>query len=72
VLDVAVDIRVGSSTFGQHVAVELSGENKRQIFVPRSFAHGFVALSYTATFAYKVDITIPLSVTVVLHLMMNS
>ena len=55
VLDVAVDIRVGSPTFGQHVAVALSGENKRQVFVPRGFAHGFVVLSDTATFAYKVD-----------------
>jgi len=55
VLDVAVDIREGSSTFGQHVAVELSADNKRQMFVPRGFAHGFVVLSDTATFAYKVD-----------------
>jgi len=55
VLDVAVDIRKGSPTFGQHVAVELSGENKKQMFVPRGFAHGFVVLSDTATFAYKVD-----------------
>jgi len=55
VLDVAVDIRQGSPTFGQHVAVELSGENNRQLFVPRGFAHGFVVLSDTATFAYKVD-----------------
>jgi dTDP-4-dehydrorhamnose 3,5-epimerase len=55
VLDVAVDIRVGSPTFGRHVAVELSGENKRQVFVPRGFAHGFIVLSDTATFAYKVD-----------------
>jgi dTDP-4-dehydrorhamnose 3,5-epimerase len=55
VLDVAVDIRKGSPTFGQHVAVELSGENKQQLFVPRGFAHGFVVLSDTATFAYKVD-----------------
>jgi len=55
VLDVAVDIRMGSPTFGQHVAVELTGENKRQVFVPRGFAHGFVVLSDTATFAYKVD-----------------
>ena len=55
VLDVAVDIRVGSNTYGQHVAVELSGENKRQLFVPRGFAHGFVVLSDIATFAYKVD-----------------
>lgn len=55
VLDVAVDIRVGSPTFGQHVAVELSGKNKRQMFVPRGFAHGFVVLSETCTFMYKVD-----------------
>jgi dTDP-4-dehydrorhamnose 3,5-epimerase len=55
VLDVAVDIREGSPTFGQHVAVELTGENKRQLFVPRGFAHGFVVLSQSATFAYKVD-----------------
>ena len=55
VLDVAVDIRKDSKTYGQHVAVELSAENKRQLFVPRGFAHGFVVLSDTATFAYKVD-----------------
>ncbi len=55
VLDVAVDIREGSPTFGEHVAVELTGENKRQLFVPRGFAHGFVVLSEEATFAYKVD-----------------
>jgi dTDP-4-dehydrorhamnose 3,5-epimerase len=55
VLDVAVDIRKGSPTFGKHVAVELTSENKRQLFVPRGFAHGFVVLSETATFAYKVD-----------------
>ena len=55
VLDVAVDIRKGSPTFGKYVAVELSGENKRQLFVPRGFAHGFVVLSEEATFAYKVD-----------------
>jgi dTDP-4-dehydrorhamnose 3,5-epimerase len=55
VLDVAVDIRRGSPTFGQHVAVELSEENKRQLFVPRGFAHGFVVLSEQAIFAYKVD-----------------
>ncbi len=55
VLDVAVDIRVGSPTFGEHVAVELSGKNKKQMFVPRGFAHGFVVLSETCTFAYKVD-----------------
>lgn len=55
VLDVAVDARKGSPTFGQHVAIELSLENKRQLFVPRGFAHGFVVLSKSATFAYKVD-----------------
>ena len=57
VLDVAVDIRKNSKTYGKHVAVVLSGENKRQLFVPRGFAHGFVVLSDTATFAYKVDNT---------------
>lgn len=55
VLDVAVDIRQGSATFGQHVSVELSAENKHQLFVPRGFAHAFVVLSETAVFAYKVD-----------------
>jgi len=55
VLDVAVDIRKGSPTFGKHISVILSGENKRQLFVPRGFAHGFVVLSDTAIFAYKVD-----------------
>ncbi|MFA6189217.1 MAG: dTDP-4-dehydrorhamnose 3,5-epimerase [Sulfuricurvum sp.] len=55
VLDVAVDIREGSPTFGQHVAIRLSGENKRQMFIPRGFAHGFIVLSETCTFAYKVD-----------------
>ncbi len=55
VLDVAVDIRKGSPTFGEHVVVELTAENKRQLFVPRGFAHGFVVLSKTAIFAYKVD-----------------
>lgn len=55
VLDVAVDIREGSPTFGHHVAVRLSGENKRQMLIPRGFAHGFVVLSETCTFAYKVD-----------------
>ena len=54
-LDVAVDIRRGSPSFGQHVAVELSGVNKKQMFIPRGFAHGFVVLTDTATFAYKVD-----------------
>ncbi|WP_321470577.1 dTDP-4-dehydrorhamnose 3,5-epimerase [Halarcobacter sp.] len=55
VLDVAVDIREGSPTFGKYVTVELSSENKRQLLVPRGFAHGFVVLSEEATFAYKVD-----------------
>ncbi|MGC6431530.1 MAG: dTDP-4-dehydrorhamnose 3,5-epimerase [Jejuia sp.] len=55
VLDIAVDIRKGSKTFGQHVAVELTEENKRQVLVPRGFAHGFVVLSKEAIFAYKVD-----------------
>ena len=55
VLDVAVDIRKGSPTFGRHVAVELSGENKRQLFIPRGFAHGFVVLSDNALFAYMCD-----------------
>ena len=55
VLDVAVDIRIGSPTFGQHVTVELSAENKKQLLVPRGFAHGFVVLSKEAIFAYKVD-----------------
>ena len=55
VLDVAVDIRKGSSTFGKHVAIELSSENKKQLFVPRGFAHGFVVLSEEAILAYKVD-----------------
>lgn len=55
VLDVAVDIRKGSPTFGQHVSVELSGDNKHQLFIPRGFAHAFVVLSDFAIFAYKVD-----------------
>ena len=55
VLDVAVDIRKGSSTFGKHVAVELSEDNKRQLFVPRGFAHAFVVLEDDTVFAYKVD-----------------
>jgi dTDP-4-dehydrorhamnose 3,5-epimerase len=55
ILDVVVDIRKSSPTFGQHVAVELTAENKHQLFVPYGFAHGFVVLSDTATFAYKVD-----------------
>jgi len=57
VIDVAVDIRKGSPTYGKHVAIELTGENKRQLFVPRGFAHGFSVLSNTAVFAYKVDNT---------------
>ena len=57
VLDVAVDIRKNSKTYGHHVAVLLSGQNKRQLFVPRGFAHGFLVLSDSATFAYKVDNT---------------
>ena len=55
VLDVAVDVRVGSPRFGRHVAVELSEENRRQLWVPRGFAHGFVVLSETADFFYKCD-----------------
>jgi len=55
VLDVAVDLRPGSPTFGKHVAVELSQENTRQLFIPRHFAHGFLVLSDTAQFQYKVD-----------------
>lgn len=55
VLDVAVDIRKGSPTYGQHVAVELSEENHLQLFVPRGFAHGFAVLSETAVFQYKCD-----------------
>ena len=55
VLDVAVDIRKDSPTYGKHVAVELTGQNKRQLFIPRGFAHGFVVLSDEVTFAYKCD-----------------
>ena len=55
VLDVAVDLRKSSPTFGKHVMVELSDENKRQFFIPRGFAHGFLVLSEEAIFTYKVD-----------------
>ncbi|MGM8885999.1 dTDP-4-dehydrorhamnose 3,5-epimerase [Psychrobacter sp. 1U2] len=55
VLDVAVDIRQGSPTFARHVAIELSAENKRQVFVPKGFAHGFVVLEDNTIFSYKVD-----------------
>ena len=55
VLDVAVDIRKSSPTFGQHVSIELTAQNKHQLFVPHGFAHGFVVLSNSATFTYKVD-----------------
>ena len=55
VLDVAVDVRDGSETYGKHVSVELSGENKKQVFIPRGFAHGFLVLSNTAVVSYKVD-----------------
>ena len=55
VLDIALDIRKSSPTFGQHVSLELTAQTKRQLFVPQGFAHGFVTLSDSATFAYKVD-----------------
>ncbi|GHT43134.1 dTDP-4-dehydrorhamnose 3,5-epimerase [Bacteroidia bacterium] len=55
VQDVAVDLRKNSPTFGKHLSVELSGDNKRHLFIPRGFAHGFVVLSDTAIFSYKVD-----------------
>ena len=55
VLDIAVDIRHGSPTYGRHVAVELSGENKRQFYIPKGFAHGFAVLSESAVFQYKCD-----------------
>lgn len=57
VLDVAVDVRTGSPTFGRHVAIELNEENRRQLWVPRGFAHGFAVLSESADFAYKCDNT---------------
>ncbi len=55
VLDVVVDIRPNSNTFGKHVSIELSEENKKQLFIPRGFAHGYVVLSDTAIFSYKCD-----------------
>lgn len=55
VLDVAVDLREESSTYGQHFSIELSSDNKKQLFIPRGFAHGFVVLSDTAIFSYKCD-----------------
>ena len=55
VLDVVVDLRSGSSTFGKHISVELSGSNKKQLYIPKGFAHGFIVLSEEAVFAYKVD-----------------
>jgi len=55
VLDVAVDIRQDSPTFGRHISIELNDQNRKQLFIPRGFAHGFVVLSETAIFAYKVD-----------------
>ncbi|MDL2304413.1 dTDP-4-dehydrorhamnose 3,5-epimerase [Bacteroides sp. OttesenSCG-928-D19] len=55
VLDVAVDLRKSSPTFGKHICVELNDENRRQIFIPRGFAHGFLVLSETAVFTYKID-----------------
>jgi dTDP-4-dehydrorhamnose 3,5-epimerase len=55
VLDVAVDLRKNSKTYGQHFSILLSGENKKQLFIPRGFAHGFVVLSESAVFSYKVD-----------------
>ena len=55
VLDVSVDLRKDSPTFGKHIAIELSEENKKQIFIPRGFAHGFIVLTKEAVLAYKVD-----------------
>ena len=54
-MDVVIDIRKSSPTFGRHVSKELSAQNKHQLFIPRGFAHGFMALTDTATFVYKVD-----------------
>lgn len=55
VLDVAVDIRKGSPTFGKYIAIELSAENKKQLLIPKGFAHGYITLSDTAVFSYKID-----------------
>ncbi|PKH50434.1 dTDP-4-dehydrorhamnose 3,5-epimerase [Tenacibaculum sp. Bg11-29] len=55
VIDVVVDIRTGSETYGKHITVELSEDNKKQLFIPRGFAHGFMVLSEEAIFSYKVD-----------------
>ncbi|MBR9844591.1 MAG: dTDP-4-dehydrorhamnose 3,5-epimerase [Algicola sp.] len=55
VLDIAVDLRKNSDTFGEHVSIELSNQNKKQLFIPRGFAHGFVVISETAVFSYKCD-----------------
>ena len=55
VLDVAVDVREGSLTYGEYVAIELSAENNKQLFIPRGFLHGFAVLSESATFFYKCD-----------------
>ena len=55
VLDIAVDLRKNSDTFGEHVSIELSNQNKKQLFIPRGFAHGFVVISDTAVFSYKCD-----------------
>ena len=55
VLDVAVDLRSNSTTFGQHISIELSSKNKKQLFIPRGFAHGFLSLEENTIFSYKVD-----------------
>ena len=55
VLDVAVDIRKNSPSFGEHITIELNDQNKKQLFIPRGFAHGFIVVSETAVFSYKVD-----------------